>query len=98
MNINSESHAFNVELKHKKHLKTVAIPINGGESVVVEGFLDDLTNVRFVEDSLLEIQGENGVFRIDMKPEEAPQMPSVKTEVTESCVNTAVFQRARMLH
>jgi hypothetical protein len=81
MDTNPESHAFSVELKHKKHLKTVAIPINGRESVVVEGFLGKLTNVGFVEDSLLEIHGENGVFRIDMKPEEAPQMASVKKEV-----------------
>ena len=78
MNTNSESHAFSVELNHKKHLKTVAIPINGKGSVVVEGFLGELTTVSFVEDSLLEIYGENGVFRIDMKPEEAPQMEALR--------------------
>ncbi len=73
-----ESHAFSVELKHKKHLKTVAIPMNGRGTVVVEGFLGELTNVGFVEDSLLEIHGENGVFRIDMKPEEGPKMSNFK--------------------
>lgn len=81
MDTNPKSHAFSVELKHKKHLKTVAIPINDKGSVVVEGFLGELTTVSFVEDSLLEIHGENGVFRIDMKPEEAPQMASAKKEV-----------------
>jgi len=81
MDNNQRSHAFSVELKHKKHLKTVAIPINGKGNVVVEGFLGELTDVGFVEDSLLEIHGENGIFRIDMKPEEAPQMPNVKKGV-----------------
>jgi hypothetical protein len=73
MNTNPKSHAFSVELNHKKHLKTVAIPINGKGSVVVEGFLGELTTVSFLEDSLLEIHGESGVFRIDMRPEEAPK-------------------------
>ncbi len=52
--------------------------MNGRGTVVVEGFLGELTNVGFVEDSLLEIHGENGVFRIDMKPEEGPKMSNFK--------------------
>jgi hypothetical protein len=70
MKVDDKSHAFSVELNHKKHLKTVAVEINGKGSVVIEGFLGGLRNVSFVEESLLEIHGENGVFRIDLKPEE----------------------------
>ena len=81
MENNQESHAFSVELNHKKHLKTIAIPINGKGSVIVEGFLGSLTNVGFVEGSLLEIHGENGVFRIDMKLEEGQQMLYAKKGV-----------------
>jgi hypothetical protein len=67
---NKESHAFSVELNHKRHLETVAIPSNGSDSIVVEGFLGELVNLDFVEDSLLEIHGANGSFRIDLKHEE----------------------------
>jgi len=61
MKTDKESHAFSVELKHKKHLKTIAIPSNGNGSVVVEGFL-------------LETHGVNGCFRIDLEPEEAHKL------------------------
>jgi hypothetical protein len=74
MKIGKESHAFSVELNHKRHLKAVAIPSNGNGSVVVEGFLGELVNLGFVEDSLLEIHGVNGSFRIDLKLEEARKM------------------------
>jgi hypothetical protein len=74
MKTNKESHAFSVELNHKRHLKTVAIPSNGSSTVVVEGFLGELINLGFVEDSLLEIHGMNGSFRIDLKLEEVRKM------------------------
>jgi hypothetical protein len=71
MKTGKKSHAFSVELNHKRHLKVVAIPSNGSGSVVVEGFLGELVNLGFVEGSLLEIHGVNGSFRIDLKCEEA---------------------------
>ena len=71
MKQNKKSHAFSVELNHKTHLKAVAIPSNGNGSVVIEGFLGELVNLCFVEESLLEIHGVNGSFRIDLKREEA---------------------------
>ncbi len=71
MKTDKETHAFSVELNHKKHLKAVVIPSNGSGSLVVEGFLGKLLNLGFVEDSLLEIHGVNGSFRIDLKREEA---------------------------
>jgi hypothetical protein len=74
MKTGKESHAFSVELNHKRHLKTVAIPSNANGSVVIEGFLGELVNLGFVEDSLLEIHGANGSFRIDLKREEARKM------------------------
>ena len=69
-----ESHAFSIELKHKKYLKTVGIPTNCQGMVLIEGFLGKLSSVSFVESLLLEIHGENGVLRIDMKAEEVSQV------------------------
>jgi hypothetical protein len=63
-----------LDLNHKRHLKTVAIPSNGSGSVIVEGFLGELVNLGFVEDSLLEIHGVNGSYRIDLKRGEARKM------------------------
>jgi hypothetical protein len=34
--------------------------------VLFEGFLGSLKGIRFVEDLMLEIQGENGIIRIDV--------------------------------
>lgn len=72
-----KTHAFSIELKHKKYLKTIGIPTNGHANVVIEGFLGKLLKAEFVEDSLLEIHGVNGVFRIDMKPQEALQISNI---------------------
>ena len=80
MKMNKESHAFSVELNHKIHLKTVAIPSNGNGRVIVEGFLGKLANLDFVEDSLLEIHGVNGSLRIDLKREEARKMFNAATK------------------
>ena len=46
----------------------------GDGGINVEGFLGELVNLGFVEDSLLEIHGANGSFRIDLKREEARKM------------------------
>lgn len=77
MKTNKKSHAFGVELNHKRHLKTVAIPSDVNGSVVVEGFLGELVTLGFVEDSLLEIHGVNGSFRIDLRREEVGKMCNV---------------------
>lgn len=74
MKANKKSHAFGVELNHKRHLKTVTISSNVNGSVVVEGFLGELVTLGFVEDSLLEIHGVYGSFRIDLRREEVRKM------------------------
>jgi hypothetical protein len=65
-----ENHAFSVELAHREHLKTVAMPSDGNSNALIEGFLGKLQAACFVEDSMLEIQGVNGTIRIDMTSEQ----------------------------
>ena len=66
----SEKHTFSIELKSKEHLKLVAMPNGAKDNVLIEGFLGDLEVVELVEGAMLEIQGTNGTFKMDLKEEE----------------------------
>ncbi len=66
----AEKHAFSIELKSKEYLKLVAMPNGAKDSILIEGFLGDLEVVDLVEGAMLEIQGTNGTFKIDLKEEE----------------------------
>ncbi len=66
----AEKHAFSIELKSKEYLKLVAMPNGAKDSVLIEGFLGDLEVVDLVEGAMLEIQGTNGTFKMDLKEEE----------------------------
>jgi len=63
-------HTFSIELKSKEYLKLVAMPNGAKDNVLIEGFLGDLEAVDLVEGAMLEIQGSNGTFKIDLKEEE----------------------------
>ena len=66
----AQKHTFSIELKSKEYLKLVAMPNGAKDSVLIEGFLGDLEVVDLVEGAMLEIQGTNGTFKIDLKEEE----------------------------
>ena len=68
------SHAFSVELKSKEFLRNVMISNRAEETVFIEGFLGELKEVSFVEDAMLELKGNNGVLRIDLKEEELKRL------------------------
>jgi hypothetical protein len=61
---------FSVELKSKTSLKNVTIANGSIESVLVEGTLGKLMQAAFVEDIILEVVGEKGVLRINLKQKE----------------------------
>jgi hypothetical protein len=66
----AEKHTFSIELKSKEYLKLVAMPNGAKDNVLIEGFLGDLEVVDLVEGAMLEIQGTNGTFKMDLKEEE----------------------------
>jgi hypothetical protein len=66
----AEKHTFSIELKSKQYLKLVAMPNDAKDSVLIEGFLGDLEVVDLVEGAMLEIQGANGTFKMDLKEKE----------------------------
>ena len=63
-------HAFSIELKSKEFLRNVMISNGTGETVLVEGFLGELEELNLVEDAMLELRGNNGILRIDIKEDE----------------------------
>jgi hypothetical protein len=61
---------FSVELKSKADLKNVTLANGSQDSVLVEGTIGELVQAMFVEDEILEIAGEKGILRINLKANE----------------------------
>jgi hypothetical protein len=72
---------FSVEIESKKHLTNVSISNKPHERVVIEGYLDELSEIEMIEDVLIQFKGANGVLRIDLSKDELWQKLSVKKEV-----------------
>lgn len=66
----SKNHAFSIELNHKGNVKTLALANTEGNPIIMEGFLGELVGVCLVESVMLEIQGSEGVFRLDLEAED----------------------------
>ena len=71
---------FSIELTSKNFVKHLAIPGDSDDKVLIEGFLGELKELCFTEGIILEIQGTNGILRIDLSEEELRKLhPSTKT-------------------
>ena len=79
-------HMFSVELASKNFVKRLAIPGDSDDKVLIEGFLGELKEIGITEGIMLEIQGTNGILRIDLSEEELRKLlPSTKAnEKTQS--------------
>jgi hypothetical protein len=66
----AEKHTFSIELKSKEYLNLVAMPNVVKDSVLIEGFLGDLEVVELVEGVMLEIEGSNGILRLEVTQQE----------------------------
>ena len=64
------SHAFSIEMKSRRHVKCISVSEGSQENVFFEGFLGELESLSLIEGEMLEIEGANGVLRIDIKTEE----------------------------
>ena len=67
-------HAFSVEMKSKDHINQILVSSKGGIPVLFEGILGELKALSLVEDLVLEINGENGILRIDLTKDEIRQL------------------------
>lgn len=57
---------FSIDLKSKKHVKTISISDEAHNRVLFEGDLGKLASLSLHDGRMLEIEGENGVLRTTM--------------------------------
>jgi len=62
--------ARSIEMKSRRHVKCISVSEGNQENVLFEGFLGKLESLSLIEGEMLEIEGANGVLRIDIKTEE----------------------------
>lgn len=76
---------FSVELKSKAHLKDLTLANGSPDGVLIEGTLGVLVAASFVEGELLEVVGQKGTLRINLKDSELkktrPKGASVEVNV-----------------
>jgi len=59
-------HAFSVEMKSKRFVKSISISDESHDRVLFEGNLGELMDLSLVEGDVLEFVGVNGVLRVDL--------------------------------
>ena len=70
---------LSIELKSKEHVKQLVLP--NEDNILIEGYLGKLKNLSFYEGIMLEIEGTNGILRMDLSEEEWKRLLSIKTRI-----------------
>jgi len=65
-----EEHSFSIEMRSKDSVKTLSFMEKENGNVFFEGFLGKLKNISMVEDVMLEIEGKNGIIKLDITSQE----------------------------
>jgi hypothetical protein len=63
-------HAFSVEMKSKKYVKSISISDEARDRVLFEGNLGELLELSLAEGDVLEFIGVNGVLRVEVTDEQ----------------------------
>ena len=63
-------HAFSIVMSSRDQVKNIKVSDDRNDCVVFEGALGEFMSIEMVDGVLLEINGVNGVLRIDMSEEE----------------------------
>jgi len=77
-------HMFSIELKSKDFVKSLVLPNDIEDKVLIEGFLGELKELGVSEGLMLEIKGINGVLRMDLEEEELRKLLNPRTKKLES--------------
>ena len=65
-----------IEMKQRKHVKTMMFTDEAGGDVLFEGILGQLIELSMVDESVLEVRSTNGILRVDLTLEELEDMVS----------------------
>ena len=60
-------HSFSIEMASRNHVGRIEVSGGPRDQVCIEGELGGCVSVELIEGILLQISGENGVFRIDLE-------------------------------
>ena len=77
----SKERFFSVELKSKVYLKNVTLTDGSHENVLIEGSIGQLQHAEFAENVILEVVGDKGVLRINLKQDEIRKKETQQKEV-----------------
>jgi hypothetical protein len=66
----AEQHSFSIEMKSENCVRRVSFFDKENGHVFFEGFLGKLKNIAVVENVMLEIEGKNGVIKLDITRQE----------------------------
>jgi hypothetical protein len=74
-------HTFSVEMKSKRHVKSISISDEAHDRVLFEGNLGELLELSIAEGDVLEFVGVNGILRIAVTEEELRKVLRVVSQV-----------------
>ena len=69
-------------MRSKDSVKTLSFMEKENGNVLFEGFLGKLKNISMVEDVMLEIEGKNGIIKLDITSQEIENCVIPKKEKT----------------
>lgn len=67
-------HTFSIELLSKKYVRHLTVSDTSPDRVFFEGSLGQLRALNLIEGNTLEIQGVNGVLRVDLREADIQNM------------------------
>jgi hypothetical protein len=67
-------HTFSIELSSKTYVRHLTVSDTSPDRVFFEGSLGQLKALNFIEGNTLEIQGEHGVLRVDLREADIQDM------------------------
>ena len=70
LSLENLEHAFSIEMKSKRHVKSISISDEAHNRVLFEGILGKLLELSLVEGDILEFIGSNGILRIAVTEEQ----------------------------
>jgi hypothetical protein len=81
MNKRVEEHSFSIEMKSEQYVRKMSFLDKEESNVFFEGFLGALKGISIVEGVMLQMEGANGVLRVDVTQEELENCLSRKKAV-----------------
>ena len=76
MSKRTNEHSFSIELKSKSSLSQLVISNDSKTSVLIEGILGDFESMNFIEESMIEINGDKGILQMDLSKQDLKKMIS----------------------